>query len=300
MEVKAFLITFEKTLINNGFSSEEARSHTLKIAKSLKDTDKQRIHNMTDTDAIVTMANNYSVRINSLLRNQSINKSDPDTMTISKQFSDSSDQYADTTDYPERPVREERPHSSEPDEEDEDIIVAKSPSEKKASVKADKKAAKHTQGSTQKIEVVTKQKPVPLTRSGKEKYRKWVFSNGIGLWIAVFLAALGIFIVYLLIALLIAALVGVLLGIVAIGCVATLSGLIYGVIMLFSVVPEGLYEIGLALVIFGITLAASIGVYNLAVRVTPLLWKRFTQYVKGRKAALRAYINKVRTECNGE
>jgi len=70
-------------------------------------------------------------------------------------------------------------------------------------------------------------------------------------------------------------------------------------IKLFSVVPEGVYEIGLALVILAVTLAASIGIYNLAVRIVPILWKRFTEFIRDKKDKLRTKLNKVRTECNG-
>ena len=95
-------------------------------------------------------------------------------------------------------------------------------------------------------------------------------------------------------------LVAFLVAVAAVGCIGTLAGLIYGVITLFSVVPEGIYEIGLALVIMAVTLALSIAIYNLAVRVVPILWKRFSQYLKEKRTDLRNKLNDIRTECNSK
>lgn len=268
MEVKTFLISFEKALIADGFSSESARHHTLKIAKSLKDTDKKRIHAMQDDAAITTLAGNYASRIRSINEASHTGNEINDTATIAKQFNKSSD---------------------------------KSFAHTKSRTKTKIKVNKTPHATTQKIDVVRgRNQKVELTSEGRKKYFKWMFSSGLGTALLVIGASCAYIIVYALIALLIACLVTILVAIAAIGCVATLAGLIYGVIKLFSVVPEGIYEIGLALLILGITLAVSISLYNLAVRIVPILWTKFTAYVRTKRGELREKLNKVRTECNGE
>jgi len=70
----------------------------------------------------------------------------------------------------------------------------------------------------------------------------------------------------------IAVLVAVVVAVVGIGTALALVGLIFGIIKCFSVLPIGLYEVGLAIVITGITMLVSLLVYNLAVRLVPRLY----------------------------
>lgn len=284
MEVKSFLIRFEKTLIENGFSSESARSHTLKIAKSLKDADKAKIHAMQSDEPVVRMAERY-IRIMNSNQGAEDKTAEADTMTVSRNFSDS----GKTT--------------------ESDAVKENTLGDTEENVRTFQKSSRtndskeNEPAETQTIKKVKKKKiknKVPLTEEGRGRYVKWIFSTGFKVWIPTFFAGLAALIVYILIALLISALVGVLVGIAAIGCIATLAGLIYGVVKIFSVVPEGIYEMGLGLLVLGITLAASIGIYNLAIRIVPILWKSFSQFIGSKKQELRTYLNSVRTECNGQ
>ncbi len=73
-----------------------------------------------------------------------------------------------------------------------------------------------------------------------------------------------------------------LIGMIAVvigGVAVTLVGLIYGGIKLFSVMPEGLYEIGLAAVILGGTMLIGIVLYNLALRFLPQLFSPLKSFV---------------------
>ena len=70
----------------------------------------------------------------------------------------------------------------------------------------------------------------------------------------------------------IAALVAVVVAIVGVGTALALVGLIFGIIKCFSLLPVGLYEIGLAVVIAGVTMFVSVLIYNLAVRLVPKLY----------------------------
>lgn len=78
----------------------------------------------------------------------------------------------------------------------------------------------------------------------------------------------------------IAALVAVVVAIVGIGTALALVGLIFGIIKCFSVLPVGLYEIGLAVVISGITMLVSVLVYNLAVRLIPKFYSLLSRLAR--------------------
>lgn len=67
--------------------------------------------------------------------------------------------------------------------------------------------------------------------------------------------------------------IGLIAG-VALGTVLCLVGIIYGITQLFKYAPIGLYEIGLGLMIGGITMLAGIIIYNVAVRLLPFLIKK--------------------------
>ncbi len=298
MEIKAFLISFEKSLIANGFSPESARRHTLKIAKSLKESDKNKIHSMNDASAVSKMADNYASRIKALSAREHVVENNQDTQTIANQFSASTAEQS--ADAPVKTAVKPEETNDSVQSDDNDLIIKKNKRSFKKS-KADKHVTETAHAITQKVDSVKpKYKKVELTPSGKVHYRKWLMSKGVLILAGLIIAYIGVFLVYLLIALLISALVAFLIAVAAVGCIGTLAGLIYGVITLFSVLPEGIYEIGLALVIMAVTLAFSIAIYNLAVRVVPILWKRFSQYLKEKRTDLRNKLNDIRTECNGK
>ena len=306
MQIKTFLISFENSLIANGFSPESARRHTLKIAKSLKETDKNKIHAMENGDDVVKMADNYSARIKALSAREHVVENSQDTATVSTEFRGSVADHESGRSPVKTAVKEETVEDvNELDDPDEIIINKKnskkqSKKEKEKDKDESKKVTKTAHAVTQKVDAVKKNKKVELTETGKKNYRKWLMSKGVGVLAGLIFAYIGVFFVYALIALLISLLVAFLVIIAAIGCIGTLAGLIYGVITLFSVVPEGIYEIGLALVIMAVTLALSIAVYNLAVRVVPILWKRFSQFLKEKRTDLRNKLNDIRTECNAK
>ena len=269
MDIKSFLITIEKTLIAKGAPPESAREQTLKIARGFGEFDRQQIHAATSNVEIGALVEKY------------IRNSAPQNV----QAVDSGTEQA---------------QNSGVDDADEDIRI-KSKSATKVIKKVEKNEPEKTDdlASTYKVEVVP-QKPakVELTERGKENYKSWFMSKGLGYTAIAVLIGIAAFIVYCLIGVFIAALVALLVGVAAAGCIATLAGLIYGIIKLFSVTPEGIYEIGLALIIFGVTLAASIGLYNLAIRIVPMLWKRLTRFLKEKLEQYKAFLNDVRTECN--
>lgn len=156
-------------------------------------------------------------------------------------------------------------------------------------------------GATRKMERTVKKHIVKteLSDGEKKEYRKIVLKNIPALLAVYFAIGLVSFVVYTLIALLITALLCVLVSVTVVGSVGSLAGLIYGVIKLFSIVPEGIFEIGFALVIAGVTLALCICIYNLSVRAAPIFWKKFTAYLKdGIVSRLKLYFNQMRKEAS--
>ena len=270
MDIKSFLITIEKSFIAKGMPSETAREHTLKIARSFGESDRLRIHALTSNEEAVALVKQY------------INSSEPEQ-----------------TDPAECVAKSKEDNASPAVDED---IKIKSRGATKVIKKIEKTDEKNEEdlASTFKVDsVIPKKTPkVELTERGKENYKSWFMSKGIGYTALEALVAVAAVIVYILIAVLITALVALLVCVAVAGCIATLAGLIYGIIKLFSVTPEGIYEIGLALIILGVTLAASIGLYNLAIRIVPILWKRTTIFLKEKREQYRAFLNDVRTECN--
>lgn len=305
MEIKAFLITFEKSLIADGFSPESARTHTLKIAKSLKDSDKAKIKSMQNPTAVSVLADKYAAKIRRLSEMSVFDEDKADTVTIARQFSESTSISDDEIKKYTIVSTEGERSSSDPNEADISEDTDSDSNEinvKRTGLgnKTRQNITKVPRAKTQKLDIVKDQiTKVELNEIGKEKYRQFIMTKGIGIGAGVVFAGFVSIIVYAVIAVLIVSLVALLVAVSVVGCVGTLAGLIYGIVKLFSVLPEGLYELGLALLILGITIAAGIAVYNLAIRFVPLLWKLFTKFLNQKRADLRIYLNKVRTECNG-
>lgn len=109
----------------------------------------------------------------------------------------------------------------------------------------------------------------------------------------VYLAFFGL--LYAAVAAAIVACVILLVGIVAAGSAVALVGLVYGVIRLFTIPAEGLYEIGLAIIIIGLVMLFGILIYNFALRVLPLLFgqiKRLFLFLTEKVNSLLYYLKK--------
>jgi len=68
-------------------------------------------------------------------------------------------------------------------------------------------------------------------------------------------------------------LVAGLIGGAAVGAVVSLVGIVYGIMQLITAASSapGLYEIGLGITVGGVVMAGGIIVYNIAIRLIPLL-----------------------------
>ena len=112
------------------------------------------------------------------------------------------------------------------------------------------------------------------TKEGKRKFRTQVAcaSPLIAIALILYTALWGaLFIVE---GALIAGLIVALVALAAAGTLASIFGIIYGVVILSTRRPEGIFEIGLGIVVAGATLLAGVLVYNLALRFMPWVIKK--------------------------
>lgn len=84
---------------------------------------------------------------------------------------------------------------------------------------------------------------------------------------------------------------------VAVGSLIALVSVIYGISRLFSVVPVGLYELGLGVVVIGITMFVGILMYNIAVRLLPFLLRKFIGFQSTFRGFLQDLYYYVKGEC---
>ncbi len=80
-------------------------------------------------------------------------------------------------------------------------------------------------------------------------------------------------ILYVAVTALIVAFAGATIGVVACGTALALVGIIYGATQCFKALPIGLFEIGVGIVIGGITMLVSVLLYNISIRFVPRLYK---------------------------
>ncbi len=127
----------------------------------------------------------------------------------------------------------------------------------------------------------------------------WIlFAVSLPLTVPLMLAIIAVFVsVWVGLAAVIAAAVAVLVAMVTVGTAASLIGIIYGVIQLFTSVPVGLYEIGIGVVVAGVVMFAGILLYNFAVRLVPLLIRLVGRLFKFVLKKLRVLFNFLRREC---
>lgn len=96
---------------------------------------------------------------------------------------------------------------------------------------------------------------------------------------------------------LIVASLAALVAMVTVGTAASLIGIIYGIIQLFTSVPVGLYEIGIGIVVAGIVMFSGILLYNFAIRFVPWLIKLVGRLLRYTLKQLRVLFNFLRREC---
>ena len=142
--------------------------------------------------------------------------------------------------------------------------------------------------------------PEPLA-SAKGKRTFWlIFICALPLTLLLLLAYFGIFgagfaVLCALIILLIAGMIG---G-VAVGAVVSFVGIIYGITQLITAASQapGLYEIGLGITVGGIVMAGGIIVYNIAIRLLPLLIRLLASLFRLCTGKLRTLYHMAKEAC---
>jgi len=158
------------------------------------------------------------------------------------------------------------------------IVSAK---RRSAEQKAREAAARETDGAHENADLVQyesylseeEDKPAPDTPRGRRIF--WiVFLCTLPITIFLLLAYVGVFAaVFAALCALIVVLVAGLIGGVAVGSALSLVGIVYGITQLLTEASRapGLYEIGLGIIIAGCVILGGILVYNVAIRLIPLL-----------------------------
>ena len=94
-----------------------------------------------------------------------------------------------------------------------------------------------------------------------------------------------------------AALVCALAGVAALGAAASLTGIIYGIVMSFTDSITGVYEIGFAIIIAGVTMIVCVLVYNGAVRFMPWVIKKTSVFFKFAFSKIKPLIQAYKRWC---
>lgn len=96
---------------------------------------------------------------------------------------------------------------------------------------------------------------------------------------------------------LIAAFVCLLAGFSAAGTAASLTGIVYGIVKMFSTPAVGLYEIGFGVIIAGVTMICGILIYNGTVRLMPWLIKTSARLLRFTFSKVKPLLSEYKRRC---
>ena len=137
------------------------------------------------------------------------------------------------------------------------------------------------------------------TEKGKRTF--WlIFICALPLTLLLLLAYFGVFGVgFAALVALIVLLIAGLIGGVAVGAVVSFVGIVYGITQLITVSSQapGLYEIGLGITVGGIVMAGGILVYNVAIRLIPLLIRLLASLFRLCTGKLRTLYHMAKEAC---
>ena len=88
-------------------------------------------------------------------------------------------------------------------------------------------------------------------------------------------------------------------AVVVVGSFFSLFGIVFGIIQLFTVVPAGIYEIGIGVIIAGITMLIGVLIYNAAIRLMPIVMKRYSAFAKSLLKKAWNHLVDLKKECIG-
>lgn len=115
---------------------------------------------------------------------------------------------------------------------------------------------------------------------------------------AIGLAVLALFIVaFAALAALMVLSIAALAAVAAVGTAFTLVSLVYGIVQALSVLPVGLYEIGIGITAGAVVLFVSILLYNFAIRLLPFAMKQLARFFGWTVRSLKALFIYVKGAC---
>lgn len=325
MEKNTFLEKFVRCLISGGISHDTALSVAKRLSSNFTRRDLERIDNMKDDSDVERISRAYIKKLNEMKSQNGQQTSEEtngyngdDTGTFTARIApvtpsakqniaqnNTTKSFDQVKNNPGTPTRTDKDNVIRNQINNGDDMASTGQYRK---IKKDPIIIKSDRGGdvtvtekteTRKIEAVKKlPAKVMLTTEGKKEYSKEILKRSPVICAVGALSITGIAVSYGGITILIALFIVLMIFFTIAGCVGGIAGIIYGIVKLFSVVPEGIYEIGLALVIFGVLVALAILCYNMAIRLIPKLWQKLTVYISERRRDFRDYLNRLRTECN--
>lgn len=274
MDISVFKRSLCNALVERGVAPETAQHHVTALIKTFTDDDIAEISAYSaanTTSAVASIADSISEVLLEKApaeapKNEKSAKPISESDAITAEFSAQRSKATASSPKAEKP----RPVSERPLRE-----KRREPNGYASGEKSNRSAARAEAPKKQ----VTKPKRAPKpshqateNEQGKKKFWTifWCVSPITAFLAVVFFAAFGF--MYAAVAACMIALVVALIAVIAAGSVISLISFIYGIIKLFSVVPEGIYEIGLGFVVMGITMFVGIAIYNIAVRLLPLVF----------------------------
>ena len=96
---------------------------------------------------------------------------------------------------------------------------------------------------------------------------------------------------------LIVAMICLLAGCTALGTAASLTGIVYGIVKMFSTPAIGLYEIGFGVIIAGVSMICGILIYNGAVRFMPWLIRKSARLFKFTFSKIKPILTEYKRRC---
>lgn len=94
-----------------------------------------------------------------------------------------------------------------------------------------------------------------------------------------------------------AAMICLLAGFTAFGTAASLTGIVYGIVKIFSTPAVGLYEIGFGIIIGGVAMICGILIYNGVVRFMPWLIKKSARLFKFTFSKIKPLLTEYKRRC---
>lgn len=283
MEISEFKSSLYAELLKRGISEEIAKAGISGITKDLTDEKRAMIERISTPDDLRHFADALATRINAQERAKKAQKPNVQTPPTAE--------FAPVIKNPPKPAQ---PSAAAPAHRN---PAANPQTHRQSKPTLAAKIKKFITAPSSGSRTSAEQAVASGNPEGAKTFRTVMICSS-PLWIlGLLLIAAAFAILFGAVAALIVGCILVLIAITVIGVCLSLIGIIYGIIKLFSVLPEGIYEIGLAAVIAGITMLVGILLYNVAVRYIPMLFPPIIQLFRRVMIKVSDLYFQVKKEC---